>query len=201
MDTATEDTTALQSQDQEASPRFNQLYRHFDADGQLLYVGISFSAVYRLSQHRDSSNWYERIAKVTIENFPSRQEVVEAERRAITEENPIHNKVHRPKPVYTRFKTRLADSRQAGVSRVELTTRLVSFQPFYKFSEAASTLGVPLETLKRWIDEGLLSYIEFEGAVPKGKYEGRPPKLHQRISGWQLISLIEYLGAQSVPDA
>jgi hypothetical protein len=51
------------------------LYRHFDADGRLLYVGISM----------------QDIATVRIEWFYSRKEALQAELRAITTENPAHN--------------------------------------------------------------------------------------------------------------
>jgi hypothetical protein len=66
------------------------LYRHFDAEGRLLYVGISLSAVHRLAQHRASA-WFASIATVTIETFPSRAGAAEAERLAIQTEGPLHN--------------------------------------------------------------------------------------------------------------
>jgi hypothetical protein len=71
-------------------PGRTQLYRHFDADDRLLYVGISISAVIRLYEHR-SSSWFYKIAKITIETFDTRQRAVEAERRAIVEERPSYN--------------------------------------------------------------------------------------------------------------
>jgi hypothetical protein len=40
------------------------LYRHFDADGVLLYVGVSLWAVSRLTQHRHGSRWFHKIANV-----------------------------------------------------------------------------------------------------------------------------------------
>ena len=67
------------------------LYRHFDANGVLLYVGISINAVNRLSQHKDVSSWFNDISSVTIEKFNTREEVLEAEKIAIRKENPIHN--------------------------------------------------------------------------------------------------------------
>ncbi len=67
------------------------LYRHFDKNGALLYVGISLSAVARLSQHRSRSNWFDSIARVEIEAFPTREAALKAERRAITEESPAFN--------------------------------------------------------------------------------------------------------------
>lgn len=71
------------------------LYRHFDEQGKLLYVGISLSAVYRLKQHGSRSRWVSKICKVAIERFPTRDEAKEAEIRAIQSERPIYNRVHR----------------------------------------------------------------------------------------------------------
>ncbi len=73
------------------------LYRHFDAQGRLLYVGISLSAVKRLSQHGKESRWANQIANVTIETLPSREDALEAERQAIIAERPLYNKTYNPR--------------------------------------------------------------------------------------------------------
>lgn len=68
-----------------------KLYRHFDATGQLLYVGISLSAIHRLQQHKRTAHWASQIANVTIEPHPTRAAALAAEREAIRQENPAHN--------------------------------------------------------------------------------------------------------------
>ncbi len=70
------------------------LYRHFDCEDRLLYVGISLSAIARLAQHRNSSGWFSKIAKVTIEKYPSREAAAGAEREAIRKEQPLFNRAH-----------------------------------------------------------------------------------------------------------
>ncbi len=67
------------------------LYRHFDAEGLLLYVGVSLRPLGRLCEHRDSSHWVRSIARVTMEWFDSRPEALAAELRAIQTEGPAHN--------------------------------------------------------------------------------------------------------------
>lgn len=67
------------------------LYRHFDAVGALLYVGISRSAAARLASH-EQSNWDQDIARVDVEWFESRAAALRAERKAIAQEEPKHNK-------------------------------------------------------------------------------------------------------------
>ena len=69
------------------------LYRHFDADGRLLYVGIARSVTARLAQHADSP-WDDQIARVEVERFATREEAEAAEREAIRAEKPIHNRAH-----------------------------------------------------------------------------------------------------------
>ena len=70
------------------------LYRHFDKDGGLLYVGISLSHLSRLIQHRERAHWYRQIETVKIQWFASRSEAIAAERHAIKTEKPIHNVTH-----------------------------------------------------------------------------------------------------------
>lgn len=70
------------------------LYRHYAADGQLLYVGISLSAANRLSQHARDSNWFGDIARVEVEHYASRTLAMEVERLAIKNESPLWNRIH-----------------------------------------------------------------------------------------------------------
>jgi predicted GIY-YIG superfamily endonuclease len=74
------------------------LYRHFDEAGSLLYVGISLSAVNRLSRHSHGSRWFSEIARVEIEKFGTREAAHEAETEAIRRERPKYNVHHVKKP-------------------------------------------------------------------------------------------------------
>lgn len=77
-----------------------QLYRHFDADGRLLYVGISLSAPHRLSQHMRGSKWAADIVSIKVDRYPSRRDALEAERLAILGEKPLWNVVHNERPSF-----------------------------------------------------------------------------------------------------
>lgn len=68
------------------------LYRAFDSDGQLLYVGISGKWSERLHQHERDSAWMQLTDYVKIERFDTREEVAEAERFAVQTEKPVYNK-------------------------------------------------------------------------------------------------------------
>lgn len=68
----------------------HSLYRHFSADGALLYVGVSVNAVSRLGGHR-RSGWFWDIATITLEHYDTKDEALLAEALAITYEKPLHN--------------------------------------------------------------------------------------------------------------
>lgn len=72
------------------------LYRHFDAAGALLYVGISLSAMQRLAAHKTTSHWFGKIARVDIEWHASRAASLRAEAAAIAGEAPLFN-IARPR--------------------------------------------------------------------------------------------------------
>jgi hypothetical protein len=100
----------------ESSPRLSphegrtNLYRHYDAKGRLLYVGISLAAIERLRCHRTNSPWFGKIARIEIKAFGTRKAALAAETHAIKEERPIHNRAGAPSPRIgqTRSKYRLA---------------------------------------------------------------------------------------------
>lgn len=70
------------------------LYRHFDADGVLLYVGMSAAPSQRMIHHASNSSWGREIATVTLQWFDTKQEALEAERVAIETEAPRDNCQH-----------------------------------------------------------------------------------------------------------
>jgi excinuclease UvrABC nuclease subunit len=66
------------------------LYRHYDADGRLLYIGIALSAVARLQQHA-KAHWSQSIARVEIKHYESVERARRAEAWAIGMELPLFN--------------------------------------------------------------------------------------------------------------
>lgn len=67
------------------------LYRVFDSEGELLYVGISWSASARLGAHLSTALWRHLADSVTFEHFGRREEAARAELRAIRDEHPRFN--------------------------------------------------------------------------------------------------------------
>lgn len=150
------------------------LYRHFDADGRLLYVGISLSPTYRLRQHHDCSAWFQSIANVTVEWFPDRSAAMAAERQAIKAESPEFNVVHK-------FTAKDALREKAEESCAELTRKVTRFSASYRAAQAAVVVGIPSSHMKLALAAGDLPYY----TTPR----------HVAITGWALIGYLEALQA------
>lgn len=166
------------------------LYRHYDSSGTLLYVGVSLSALVRLGQH-EASHWFDSIARVEIQRFANRQEVLEAERVAVATENPLHNVIRfktRAKSIKTLRAEMQAEKLAAAAaeSRQAIVKRFVSFEPMYSVQEAARALTLSIPQTKRLIADGKL------GSMVMGELRGSQTV---RISGWQLVDFIEQVQA------
>lgn len=72
------------------------LYRFFDSQGTLLYVGISRDWVSRLKSHEKYADFFSAVAGMTVERYPDRKSVEDAERVAIKTENPLFNRLDNP---------------------------------------------------------------------------------------------------------
>lgn len=70
-----------------------EIYRHYDKDGVLLYVGSSHCTIARLASHRSTSHWFEAVTRIEIERKSSYDEMLSAENYAIRKEQPKFNVV------------------------------------------------------------------------------------------------------------
>ena len=74
------------------------LYRHYDKDDNLLYIGRTSSVGGRLSEHRHSSEWVLFLLDggyTKYEQFDSLNELRQAEISAIKKEQPKFNTCHK----------------------------------------------------------------------------------------------------------
>jgi len=71
----------------------HELYRLFDAENKLLYVGISINALTRFTAHKRTT-WWSLVTEIKIERFPNRVALELAEKIIIKAEQPCHNIAH-----------------------------------------------------------------------------------------------------------
>lgn len=67
------------------------LYRFYDRDGRLLYVGITEKAWQRFKSHQRSKEWWTDSERAHLEHFETRKEAMRAELHAIKTERPLFN--------------------------------------------------------------------------------------------------------------
>lgn len=70
------------------------LYRFFDRTDVLLYVGITADLPTRLKNHRREKPWWVHVHHITVDQFDTRQDALDAEAEAIRTEGPLHNDQH-----------------------------------------------------------------------------------------------------------
>lgn len=73
------------------------LYRFYDADDVLLYVGISNNAYQRWQNHSYMKKWWPEVASAKFVSFATREEASVAEVQAIKNEQPKYNVQHNGK--------------------------------------------------------------------------------------------------------
>lgn len=133
------------------SPRPNDestaLYRLYDANDALLYLGISFLPEARWKQHHNDKHWAHLVARHTVEWYPSRPAARAAEETATAVEKPLHDSSWRK----TRTGTRPQWLDPEGRKRVE------------------SELAAEIKQGKHWLGKVLMS-----GTVAKRLNVSRP---------------------------
>lgn len=67
------------------------VYRVYDTDGVLVYVGCTSDIDRRLREHRSGAPWRHRIHRVTTVEYPDMARGLVAEHNAINAERPEHN--------------------------------------------------------------------------------------------------------------
>lgn len=169
----------------------NYLYRHFDSEGNLLYVGISINPFKRLNEHKQASSWFDKVKNLTIERFESRDQALIAETDAILNEKPIYN-IKKTKENNSIYKE--SQRFQKIIESKERLTRKVIFKTTYSIREAAIELNIGEQKIKEYIKDKKI------GSICVGERKNLQTGLIQKkyaITGWQLIEFIENLERES----
>lgn len=154
------------------------LYRHFNKNNDLLYVGISYSVLNRTRNHSVCAHWFDQIDNIKIESFPSRADAIKAETTAIQNENPLFN-IAQSSFAAERLSSRKEKTVFEGIT---ISKDIQSLDCFYTVSEISKLLNVSTKRVKFWINNGLISYFD----LPSG---GK--SVDQIISGWHVLDFLE----------
>lgn len=67
------------------------LYRVYDANGQLLYVGITETGVSRFDSHRLHAKWWHQASRIELDHYPDRTIARSVEQACIDTWKPPYN--------------------------------------------------------------------------------------------------------------
>lgn len=77
------------------SDRAHWVYRCFDAEGRLLYIGFTQSPLERRAAHRSTAPWFDQMARWSLvgpfEGSMARMRAFRCEQRLIATEKPMYN--------------------------------------------------------------------------------------------------------------
>jgi len=143
------------------------LYRLHDAEGVLLYVGITSDPDRRFAQHAAGKHWWPQVVSKSVEWYPNRGAAEAAEEAAIQAKNPKFNVVHcNCPPEFVTIKLPQATVRGLGL--------------FHR--QFVSTLDGPPEKKAEFKREDLIEWILMRELSARGLY-GDPPCWHDGF-GW-----------------
>lgn len=69
------------------------VYKCFDEDGALLYVGVGDTALVRIKSHQKEKAWFDEVVNITISKYEDRATALAEEIRSIREDKPVFNKL------------------------------------------------------------------------------------------------------------
>lgn len=134
------------------------LYRYFNSEGQLLYVGITKNQFHRLQAHSKMAEWFPHVATATFQHFDSRPLALKAETHAIGTELPKFNKAG-PTLTPSDLEHLLRTMRGDILDEWHVTTANIMFETMAevnKFSNAneITKLGFAFSRRFEWANDG-----------------------------------------------
>lgn len=154
------------------------LYRHYDANGNLLYVGVSSCPVKRTYQHSLSSHWYNKIFQITIEWFETRSEAIEAEEAAIKNEEPLHNVMSKSGCL----KEKNYRKESSIFERISICENVKTLDAFYDIDGVCKLLKLKQSDIFFLIESKHISCFIIKTARKSDKI---------LISGWHILDYLE----------
>lgn len=113
-------------------PERTALYRLYDANDRLLYVGITSNPTTRLGRHSRDKPWWPDVDRHTLEWFETRKSAERVEKAEIEDERPHYNKVFngsRRIELYNEANARLNAERRAREAREDAPRGI--YPPFH----------------------------------------------------------------------
>lgn len=152
------------------------LYRLYDANDVLLYIGISRAPDWRMKGHLLDKEWFHLVARRTVQWYSSRSAALAAEAAATAAEKPVHDSSWRRTNHTDKPQWRDVQGRRAVISGLTEDIRQGLFEPgtvlmtgfvAKRFGVARATASSAMHELH---DQGVLKFWYH------GRFRVVPPK-------------------------
>lgn len=131
------------------------VYRIYDGDGMLLYVGIARNFGARWAQHEKAQPWWPRVRHQTVDWYDSRDEALEVEAEAIRVERPEFNVRHKHPVAEVDLSTMLITPKDAALALGITRWRLNDLAA----QRAIDMISIS-QNCRRVVTESLLAYMK-----------------------------------------
>lgn len=153
----------------------NALYRLYDSESVLLYVGISHDPDERLKQHAGDKPWWHHVARRQIVWLDSREEALKAEAEAMVEERPLYNGYHHLGKGWPQKARKYDDTAERATVREALRSALARGEYAPDTYLPSATVGrqfgvsavIAFHALNELVKEGLIAKRHQHFRVPK----------------------------------
>lgn len=155
--------------------KLHRLYRMFDQNGDLIYVGITCNPPARIKQHSKEKEWFSEVTHITLEPFRTRHELEEAEKHAIRTERPKYNVMHNQQLMQTIPKESGTECKGDPFS--ELNRRLTILENELRLLAGKKSPDLPKILSKdqflsvTGLSNGKFRILRVHGLFPEGSYQ------------------------------
>jgi hypothetical protein len=118
------------------------VYRYYDSDGALVYVGITARGVQRQNEHNALAEWWRYVARQDVEHYLTREAAAAREIELIARFRPPFNRQYNPD--HERLRDDYLDSRSEIEGAAVARGRRIEAEEFLAFIDAASESTDPL---------------------------------------------------------
>lgn len=118
----------------QAADTQTSVYRYYDRDGLLLYVGITGRGTARNAEHNKTKDWWQFVVRQNVDHYRTREEAHTREVELIEDHTPPFNTQHNPAAAAMRaayFQYRALPSAQRHVSPIAIEQALERKLPLH----------------------------------------------------------------------
>lgn len=129
------------------------VYRYFDKNGILIYVGITGRGMARNSEHNKTQEWWQYVTRQEVEHYATRRAAHNVEKQLIRQHHPPFNVQHNPehavvRATYLEFRRENIPMDAASLVRRSGSQHRLTLAPVHRTSSQLVLISLPEDRLR-----------------------------------------------------